>query len=388
MNKTVIAAPLAAILLPLLAAAGDAPPHSPPLQESAAHRAAVSVAWNDGEAQRTAASFLGSHQAHVDAIASLQQCQTCHGGAVAWALDNMTVGLQPKGPWVGIAVGPTDAVLRSQLRLPEGAGVVVTQVVPEGPAQQAGVEQDDILLSVNGKPIASGEDLDKALQSADPDGPPLTLKLLRAGESVEKQVTPRKEDYLSFVNMVLTGAKPAYRIGVVVRTPDTTLRRQMKLGDAGVVVSEVHAGKPAEAAGIRAGDVLLSANGARLATQEDLTAAVQQAAESPLELELMRGGVALTIAVTPAKEQATATGAMEALWTVSLRPDQTRELLLVRPTDAQVLDAHADPAAATTAPAGDRLAQMAEQIEQLRQAVDALREDLRQRDPGQAIKAK
>ena len=337
------------------------------------------IAWTDAHAKQMTARFLDAHQAHRDAVASLQQCQNCHGGpSESWVQHLSAVALQPKGPWIGISVGPADAVLRSQLRLPEGAGVVVTQVVPEGPAQQAGIETDDVLLSVNGKPVASGEDLDKVLGAAGKDGTPLTLKLLHEGRAVEKQVTPRKEDYLTFISAAL-GERPVYRIGVEVNEPDATLRRQLKLGDAGVVVAAVYPGKPAEAAGIKAGDVLLSAGGKRLANQDELTEAVQRAAASPLELELMRGGVTLKITVTPVKETAPMS-APATMNYVNLLP-KSGELLLVRPTELIVgssLDAPATGAA--TEPAqdqrGDRMEAMAEEIRQLRAAVDALRADL------------
>ena len=163
---------------------------------SAGRPSQVAYRWG---CRQKAMNFLGSDQAHRDALASLQQCRGCHGGnRAAWVLDASRVAaFQPHGPWIGICVGTADGVLRSQLRLPEGSGVVVTQVVANGPAQQAGIEEHDVLLSVNGKPIASGEDLDKMLQSATPGGPPLTLKLLRRGQSVEKQVTPRKSDATS-----------------------------------------------------------------------------------------------------------------------------------------------------------------------------------------------
>lgn len=389
MKSILVAFSLAALVLPNLAVGAGEPAAKPAASakdqahvEQATDRL-IGVVWNDADAKQQTARFLNAHQAHRDAVASLQQCQNCHGGSPEGWLRHVDIAaLQPTGPWIGISVGPADPVLRSQLRLPEGAGVVVTQVVPEGPAHQAGVEPDDVLLSVNGKPVASGEDLDKVLQSAagEGDGTPLTLKLLHAGEPVEKQVTPRKENYATFVVDLLSEARPTYRIGVAVNDPDQTLRRQLKLGDGGVVVSEVYPGKPAEAAGIKAGDVLLSANGKRLAKQEELTEAVQRAAESPLELELMRGGVRLKINVTPAREAPTENVALSAFDLVELRPEM-KELLLVRPGDAKVVGGAdvtaADYLVSVKAQSTDeRIAEMAEQIRQLRAAVESLRDHL------------
>ena len=405
MNKTVILLVCAVSALPLVSHAGDSAAPSEgrraadaatalrleaakswaaALAETdpalATRRADVKLAWSDWDARQKAADFLGAGQAHREAIVSLGQCRSCHGGnaAAALALDRFLTAAQPTGPWIGVSVAPADGVLRSQLRLPEGTGVVVTQVVPNGPAQQAGVEQDDVLLSVNGTPVASGDDLDKVLQSASPDGPALALKVLHAGEVVEKQVTPRKADSQTYLDVVTTGS-PTYRIGVLVTDPDQTLRRQLKLGDTGLVVQEVQAGKPADAAGVKSGDVLLSANGKPLAKQEDLTAEVMRAAESPVKLELLRGGVRLTISATPVKEDVKlALDAFTALRAIQAEP--ARDLVLVQPNAAREVKELDKLVAATTQPAAElkavQLDRLADQVEQLRQTVDGLRAEV------------
>jgi membrane-associated protease RseP (regulator of RpoE activity) len=346
-------------------------------------RAAVNIAWSALDAQQKAMNFLNSHQAHRDAIVSLQQCRHCHNGnSAAWVLNNAVSALQPQGPWVGISVGPADGVLRSQLRLPEGTGVVVTQVVPQSPAQQAGIEEHDILLSVNGKPVASSEDLDRIIQSADADAP-LTLKVLRAGQTLDKQVTPQKQAYVAWLEAVKSVDPPSYRIGVGVSDPDPTLRKQLKLGDTGVVITEVQPGKPAEMAGVKAGDVLLSINEKPVTRQEALPEEIQKAGETVVELELMRGGVKLRLSVTPVKEPGGPAANYDATYLDNVAlSDQARELMLVHPRSVQVLSDFFNVSATqpatqpAAAPTADRLKQITDQLEQLRQAVDALRTDL------------
>src|SRR5687768_3068855 len=234
MNMTQALFAVAILSSPLLAAAGDSAPQPNPAQRPVA----VDIAWGTADAQNKAMQFLGSHKAHSQAVASLQQCQTCHAGSAAeFLLDTARVAwAQPQGPWIGISVGPADGVLRSQLRLPEGTGVVVTQVVPGGPAAEAGVEPHDVLLSVDGKPIAGGEDLDKVLQAAKPDGAMLALKLLRTGQNLEKHVKPRGPEAQAFVETFTAAGQPKFKIGVAVADPDETLKKQLKLQDGGVVV--------------------------------------------------------------------------------------------------------------------------------------------------------
>lgn len=350
------------------------------------------IAWvlNEDDAQKKALNFLGAHQAHEQAIRSLHQCQNCHGG-VTWDTlvgTSALAALRPQGPWIGVSVGPADGVLRSQLRLPEGTGVVVTRLVPDGPAQQAGVEEHDVLLSVDGKPVAGGDDLDKVLQSARADGTPLTLKLLRRGRTLEKQVTPRASNATEWLSTLATApSEPVYRIGIQASDPDETLKRQLGLEGRGVVVTEVIGGKPADAAGVKSGDILLSVSGQPVADHGQLPARIQASGGSPVELELMRGGVTLKITVTPAKEQ---DGSRHAHLYLSkhfgLQPDQTRELMLVHPQYAEVLANHLRPATrpAATQPStpAERLRHITEQMAALQREMAALQAELaKQPDP-------
>ena len=389
MNKTLLIT-LITILSPIAALAGEGASETQQqvrdlagltaALEAGALRRQTAVAWatSDADAQTKAIHFLGSHQAHRDAIASLQQCQTCHGGSGAqWLFDAAAItALQPRGPWIGVSVGPADGVLRAQLRLPDGTGVVVTQVVPNGPAQQAGVEEHDVLLSVDAKPVASGEDLDKLLQSAKTDAP-LTLKVLRRGVTLEKQVTPRKSDAGEWLAHFVAAPESSYRIGIQVSEPDETLKKHLGLEGRGVVVTEVLGGKPADAAGVKSGDVLLSVNGRPVAKHEELPARIQATEGSPVELELLRGGVSLKITVTPVKEQ-DARADLTRLYSdfVRLQSDQTRELMLVQPQYLEVFSHQVRQATTQPATTTERMKRITDQMAELQRELADLQAEL------------
>src|SRR5678816_1295094 len=59
-------------------------------------RLAVDLAWSDSDARQKAMSFLNSNRVHREAIGSLQQCRSCHGGS---ASDRFVVTVEPDGPW-------------------------------------------------------------------------------------------------------------------------------------------------------------------------------------------------------------------------------------------------------------------------------------------------
>lgn len=96
---------------------------------------------------------------------------------------------EPQQYFIGVQIDPPDDVLRAHLtQLPEGQGLVVKEVVPEGPALKAGLKAFDILLECDGKPLGGTDDLVSQVQGS--QGKALTLKALRSGKTLNVNVTP------------------------------------------------------------------------------------------------------------------------------------------------------------------------------------------------------
>ncbi|MBI3838754.1 MAG: PDZ domain-containing protein [Planctomycetia bacterium] len=91
--------------------------------------------------------------------------------------------------WLKMSLAPIPAALDNQLGL-KGEGVLVEGVGEEGPAEKAGIKENDILLSVGDKPIKSSRDLVNIVEQA--DGKELSFQLMRAGKTMTVAVTPAK----------------------------------------------------------------------------------------------------------------------------------------------------------------------------------------------------
>jgi serine protease Do len=72
-------------------------------------------------------------------------------------------------------VEPLTPELARELNTKSRAGVVVSQIDPEGAAAEAGLEEGDVIEKVNQQPVASAEDLRAALEAAGRDKPSLLL---------------------------------------------------------------------------------------------------------------------------------------------------------------------------------------------------------------------
>jgi S1-C subfamily serine protease len=67
-------------------------------------------------------------------------------------------------------------------------GALVVNVEPGSPAADAGVQEQDVVIAVNGDPVASSEELVVTVDAHDP-GDTVTLELVRGSSSREVQVT-------------------------------------------------------------------------------------------------------------------------------------------------------------------------------------------------------
>jgi membrane-associated protease RseP (regulator of RpoE activity) len=201
---------------------------------------------------------------------------------------------------VGADLTPADDAVRSQLKLSEGQGLVVTGVIDGGPAARAGLKVNDILLILDEKPLAKAEDLLGHLKNCSlthPEKTKLGLHLLRDGKPMTITVKPEVRVVLGSV----AEPKPSYFIGTPANPIDETLRVHLGLPEGhGLIVSEApEAGTPAAKAGIQKNDILLSFNGQLLKDVETLRSSIQAVGEKPAKVEVIRAGKPVTVSVTP-----------------------------------------------------------------------------------------
>ena len=91
-------------------------------------------------------------------------------------------------PWLGVSIANLNSKLASQLDLSQETGVVILHVIDGSPAEDAGLQRGDILVSVDGESVDGAKDVAQAVKDASPDDV-LTLSVQRDDSTLSIDVT-------------------------------------------------------------------------------------------------------------------------------------------------------------------------------------------------------
>ena len=166
---------------------------------------------------------------------------------------------------LGISVGPLDDRIAKKADVK--AGAVVLEVLPGTPAEATGLKADDVVTSVDGKPVESPQHLVEMVGNRRP-GDQVRLGWSRGGEHMEKTVTlarregdkergaaPPGEDRAKKDRPRDREARPEGFLGVgVMGLTDET--REIAGTDRGALIRNLTDDSPAAKAGLQAGDVI------------------------------------------------------------------------------------------------------------------------------------
>lgn len=202
---------------------------------------------------------------------------------------------------IGVGTVPVEEVLRVQLGLAEDQGLAVTDVAKDGPGAKAGLQLNDVLITIADQTIAGVDAFHNQLQQFVDQ--PVKIGLVRAGARRVLELTPKNQPPSSVevsMNQLIVNKSSRYRLGVGLASVDATLRSQLNLPDSeGLVVTSVESESPAAKAGVMVNDVLLKLDGKALKSTEELSVSLQEIADKAVALELLRRGKPTSLTVTP-----------------------------------------------------------------------------------------
>ncbi|MBK8138744.1 MAG: PDZ domain-containing protein [Chloroflexi bacterium] len=187
-------------------------------------------------------------------------------------------------------------------------GVAVTDVVADSPAAAAGIAVGDVITALGGTAVTIDNLRDTVLTFA-------------VGDTVSVALTRGEEQLTLDVTLAAVPAQFQFGRGNrdergfgrpdagILRLNRPTLGIGIDDSDAGVVVTQVVEGSPAEVAGIAVDDVITAINGTAVATARDAAVAVAEAGsaaevgEFPVTVSVTRGEEALELTATLVKAE-------------------------------------------------------------------------------------
>ena len=104
-------------------------------------------------------------------------------------LARMLAGETINHPWIGISGGDVTPQVARERHLPVTSGVLIESTVEGSPAAAAGLRQNDVLVSVGGKPINNMDELGEQVDKDYAPGQTVTLGVMRGRQRVDLQVT-------------------------------------------------------------------------------------------------------------------------------------------------------------------------------------------------------
>jgi Do/DeqQ family serine protease len=190
--------------------------------------------------------------------------------------------------WLGVVIQDLTPELAAGFGVKEDAGVLVAEVMKDGPADGAGLRPGDIIVGFGGTAIKDVTDLQKRVAAVEP-GRPTPLAVVRDRKTVTLSVKVGEQP----TDEAMAAAESGDEIlGLTVEplTPETAQQHRLP-ARSGLLVTEVAPGSPGAMAGIKPGDAILEVNRrpvADAAALKQIAAALKPGESVPVYLQ--RGG--------------------------------------------------------------------------------------------------
>jgi serine protease Do len=233
--------------------------------------------------------------------------------------------------WLGVYTQAIDADLAEAFALTVDRGAIINEVVEDSPAEEAGLREDDIIVSLDGDRIRDDDDLIDLVTDHDP-GDDIKLTVVRDGKETEIEVTlgkrPRSRRWTNGFDFFRTPHAPrapgAFRapkaprvfsyhfddddfyfddehpyIGVTLLDISRRTARSLGGDDHGVLIDDVEGDSPAESAGLEPGDLIVAIDGEEVSEAADVQDIIRSLDEGDVaRIEVVRQREQKTIEVT------------------------------------------------------------------------------------------
>jgi len=212
-------------------------------------------------------------------------------GLVVTVALPLAAGEEADYAWLGVVLGGPRAQVEGSPEEPAPRGVPIAGVVEDGPAAKAGLRAQDRIVAVDAVAVSSPRELQATIRAME-EGRWVSLTVERGDDelSLDARLTehPTRGENLR-VRLAWIGVE-------AINLPESLRLHFGAPEDAGVMISEVETGGPADAAGLEVGDVVYEAGGVPVASTDGLRSIVMAGGVgNTMEIVLTRYGAEITV---------------------------------------------------------------------------------------------
>jgi serine protease Do len=205
-------------------------------------------------------------------------------------IDALMRGQRPSRGYLGASLQPVDEDLAPSLGIPKDSGEIVRSLVPGAPGAQAGLQQGDVIVKVNGQAVTPDQTVSYLIANSTV-GSRIPLEIIRNGRRATINVTvaqrPTEEALAKLsgggsANDNSGSATPqapqrALGLSLTPLTPDLARSANLPPTARGVIITTVDPNSNAGEQGLQRGDLIVSVNNQPVATPAQVVAAVEAA---------------------------------------------------------------------------------------------------------------
>jgi serine protease Do len=191
-----------------------------------------------------------------------------------------TKGIVTRG-WIGVTVQPVTSDIAESLGLKEAKGALIDGVQKSGPAAKAGLENGDVILSLDGIDVTDARDLARKVAALE-TGSSVKLEIMRHGTKATVSLTTATLP--SNKSKIAQSNEDHAEVGLTLAPANEV----SGAGSRGVVVMGVDPGGAAAGKGVEPGDVILDVGGKLVATPQQVRDALNDAGKAGKHAALLR----------------------------------------------------------------------------------------------------
>jgi serine protease Do len=175
--------------------------------------------------------------------------------------------------YLGVRIQDVTPLLAKEFDLKNDKGALLSEIVPNGPADKAGLKDGDVIVEFNGTPVTDSRHLKLEVAGITP-GEKVPVEIVRNGshKTIDVKVKELPGDEQLAKNSPENSSQDTGTLqGVGVGDIDSQVRQQFTIpeGVKGAVVTEVAPDSASAQAGLKAGDVIMEVNHHAVASADD-----------------------------------------------------------------------------------------------------------------------